>query len=631
MFEELIMEKKNRAPVTITIVGLSYIAVGALNSLDVLMSGNIDPVFIVLKTLCIIFGILLFYNKKPVVILALLAPPLFFILVGNDFITSQAANTVNVLSYTPFHHLSFLILTKISLLSTWPVVKWGMFLLYYLLILPYFLQKGDKGWMPALVIPKAVKKRTIDFKFPESIRIFEKNAFNVLGIIPIKANVNSSVKRKKDLAVLVKANLAEQADKHIKKDYYRVPWPGTAAVSELEINSAFAKLQDAGKSIEEELLWFHLEGNHLGTFKCLVNCDFQEVKRCWQEERRNRPNTYAAALALHNLAVLEHALVLLQEKTAAKKPGMEKMQRERWKNVFDLWREVSNNNKCWEYFQKRKIYMNEPGMDKSYFNDLPRRLQERVLKINLDIARAARAQGLSDYSKQHLDLIENSGFDEKAISKINREFFKNDIKNLEIIRRNLRNGNNGNPNKNPYQEYENTLEKAAKIKKGIDAFNGGSFTKKEFYDIVTIIRVDIKEDFNETVGKFYQLLGEINTKANLLIKLLNGIAMGTSSANAFSILQGISKTNILKESFGQDGEKIGRLKSAAGVVNIAANKRIKLLKKARKLCKDDESISKVTEVIDMLVLEKYETAEKTRNTIIWLNDNFNRMSSIINL
>ncbi len=325
--------------------------------------------------------------------------------------------------------------------------------------------------------PKFGCKPKVIFRFPEEIFTFEKNAFQVLGILPKQATIKTITKRTNELTNLIKAGLPFKAHIH---GYCAVPWQESNPITENDISNAHARLQDNLKRINEELFWFRVEDGEDEAFKSLLDGNFEKAMDLWDSAKSSN-SKYSAAQALHNLAVLKHTLSLKQEKTLTGNFGMNTTQIDNWKQIFGLWKNVHLNDKCWDYLQERVIYIDDPRI---HVQHLRKTLPYMVLKINLEIAIAALRQELLEYSKQHIFLIKNSGFDSKDITEIERDFFNYFIRE--------------------------------------------------------------KKDFNIATDRFYSLANEISNYANYLIGEWNKIVNNVFASGAKREIKGLFEENARK-------------------------------------------------------------------------------------
>jgi hypothetical protein len=454
------------------IVGLSYIGVAGVRLVQILVSHNVDPYSIIGETVWLLVGTAIIFQSKSAIILSLLSYPLIFV-VEKFFPMLLLDPDIDMSSiipffYVPFHDVIFIIVDKCALLSTvkpyWAAYLWGIYGIHSICLLPYLLEKSKV----------AQKRRKAIFRFPDVVHIYQKNAFQVLGLVPQKATIRMIARRKNDLSALISSDLPPK--EHLQ-DFWAILWPGAGQTTEADINNAYSRLQDNLNRIKEELFWFHFGENKDEAFGYLLEGDFQRGRELWEAKKEQKPKSYDSALALHNLAVLEHALVLTEEITNTGNPGLSNSQIDNWKKIFALWRAVRENHKCWDYFKQRIIYLNDPRINDRYVRRLRSDLSGAVLKVNLELARAASAQKMFEYAKQHLDLIRNSGFDSKDISKMVEAFFAIFVRDLKAIRQDLESQPNDRERYELYEEYELVLGKALKVKDRVDKFDGSPSIK----------------------------------------------------------------------------------------------------------------------------------------------------------
>jgi len=604
--------------IPITIVGLSYIVVAGAKLVQILMGNHFNPYLIVPETLWLLLGIAIIYQKKAAIILSLVSYPLVF---GTEnlpqfFNLIKDINFITPFFYTPFHYISFIILQKYALLSIvkpyWIFYLWGIYAIHFASLFPYLFKFKKRG---------RVGKPKPAIRFPEEVFMYEKNAFQVLGLIPYKANkIRAILKRKDDLSNLIKIGLKPQ--EHIKENYHVIPWPKAQPIAEFTINNAYSRLEDSLKRIKEELFWFHLEENNLKVFECLKRGDFEEGKRLWEDRKKNS-RTYRGALSLHNLAVLEHALVLNEERAITGNPGMNSEQINKWKRVFALWVEVYKHDKCWDYFRQRMVYLNDTRINDGYLRRLRRDMPGMVLKVNLEIARAALSQEMFEYTKKHLDLIGSSGFDSKNINKVVEEFFAIFVRDLKAIRQRIESLPNDRERDELYGKYTRALERAVNVKERVDRLEGCSYIEEEIKKFISIPAKQIKKDLNTAIGKVITIRDEISNYANFLIEEWNN-EFGSSLS-----IQSLFLARAIKEKFEENAGRIDEIKDAVSEAVDITKEGKKILKRIEKLCCDDESRRNIMNDLNWLDEQKGEFNRVVSTLEEWLDRNLATLSSQI--
>ncbi len=427
--------------------------------------------------------------------------------------------------------------------------------------------------------PKVGRKPKVIFRPPEEIFTYERNAFQVLGILPKQATVRTITKRESELTNWIKAGFPVKD----YPGYCAVPWPESMPITEMDISNAHLRLQDNLKRIKEELFWLRIDDEADKAYQCLIQGDFESGANLWNSARGSN-SQYAAAQALHNLTVLRHAIVLNQEKTLTGNPGMNGDQIDNWKQVFELWKGIQLNDKCWDYLQERVVYLDDHRI---HVERLRKTLPYMVLKINLEIASAALRQEFLEYSKQHMSLIKNSGFDFKDVTKIEKDFLNYFIKELKMIRQEMEDHPKNTERSDLYKRYESHIEdarnlssdaaksdaikkavalkdeivklspviikeyiphikRAKEVKKRVDYFEGCSHIKTEIEEIMSIPDKQIKKDFNTATDRFISLRDEIFNHAQYLIGEWDKIGNNYFASEAKREIKGLFEENARK-------------------------------------------------------------------------------------
>lgn len=493
------------------------------------------------------------------------------------------------------------------------------------------------------------KKSKVAFRYPDEIFTYEKNAFQVLGILPKQATVRAITKRENELTNLIKAGLPI---KDYIPDYCPVPWSEAKPATETDISNAHSRLQDNVKRMKEELFWFNIDETD-EVYKCLREGDFGRGMNLW-DSAKECDSQYTAAQALHNLAVLKHALVLKQEKNLTTNPGMTAEQIARWKEVFELWRNVHFNDTFWEYIQERAVILDDHRV---HVEHLRKTLPYLILKINLEIAIAAFRQKFSEYSKQHMSLIQNSGFDSKHTEKVLKEFFNHFIRELNMIRQELEGHPKNIERAELYEEYESHIEavrnsstdsakndaireaiakkdkiielapkvinqyipsikRAREIKKQVDHFGGCSYIKTELEEILSIPYKQIRRDLETAIEKFILVRDEISNYANFLIEEWNKrVNDYWASADKREI----------KRLFEDNALKLIGVRSARNECAEIVKSGKEMFKLIVDLCCDDERRRQIKSDIESLDRQNRDIGEALSKLEAWVNNNLNTL------
>ena len=278
-----------------------------------------------------------------------------------------------------------------------------------------------------------------------------------------------------------------------------------------------------------------------------------------------------------------------------------------------------------------------------------------VLKINLEIANAALRQELFEYSKQHISLIKNSGFDFKDVTKIEKEFFNYFVRELKMKREELENHPKNTERSDLYKSYESHIENARnlssdsakndaikkavavkdeivklapvsikeyipyikrvkEVKKRVDYFDGCSHIKAELEEIMAIPDKQIKKDFNIATDRFYTLAKEISNYANYLIAEWNKRVNDVFASAAKKEIKGLFEENARK------------LREAKEVLNRAteiAKEGKEMFSLMEDLCCDETCRKQIKNDIEGLDKQKRDLSETFPKLETWINRNLN--------
>jgi len=267
-------------------------------------------------------------------------------------------------------------------------------------LIPWLL--GVRGRVRAARLGRE-RRRTL--RLPaEPLEIYEKNAYQMLGLVPGETSTRRLMRRRGEIDTLLAAEMP--IGEHLS-DLFRVRGLGPdPELDEAAVSAAIARLQDEPDRIAEELLWFRLDAEENSVLDALRAGDLDSAEAAWAE-RRNRGSASERAAALANLAVLAHARALAKERELSSPARV--ADHEAWTRSLALWREVHEADSCWEHFALRQKRSTDPRVDDFFIQGLRRSLPARVLKINLELARSAALQGHEAYARAQLDLVRCSG------------------------------------------------------------------------------------------------------------------------------------------------------------------------------------------------------------------------------
>lgn len=268
---------------------------------------------------------------------------------------------------------------------------------------------------------KAKPKKTKQFRFPPVLDAYRQNPYQVLGLLPSETTMKALSSRKDHLAALIRADLPPTR----LPNYYAVAWPGgNGGPTEEEVRRAYSQLENDKDRIGFQMLWFQFEASPNGDFELLATGDFKQARKKWTFEAEQHADKKKAARALHNRAVLEHALTMAREGETLGPIELPRHQVRCWERSLKLWKRVNDTEEYWNYVSNRVKASNDPSVDSTYSLELRRRFPRTLLKFHYDLAATAISQKRIQYAKQHLQLARKSGFDQEARTPLEVAFYQ---------------------------------------------------------------------------------------------------------------------------------------------------------------------------------------------------------------
>ena len=187
-----------------------------------------------------------------------------------------------------------------------------------------------------------------------------------------------------------------------------------------ELRKAGQRLHDMQSRIVDELFWFwpadHNNGDTDAAYKAACEGRLRDAHQLWCQQKE-QPAT--ESVAVHNLAVLHHALALDIEHasnngSAGDAPADPKARVNRdkyWAVALEHWAAFAENEPGWSYILSRAEALDDPRLTSGFVRRLRHSLPEAILSINVNLAVRAAKRGDADEAQRHLLYIRNSGFD----------------------------------------------------------------------------------------------------------------------------------------------------------------------------------------------------------------------------
>ncbi len=243
-------------------------------------------------------------------------------------------------------------------------------------------------------------------------QLYRANAFRVLGLSVTVDGTEMSRQQKK---LKVQEKLGGAASQNHSGDLVLMPPPDAE-----ELRKAGQRLHDMQSRIVDELFWFwpadHDNGDADAAYKAACEGRLRDADQLWYEQKEQPA---AEAVAVHNLAVLHHALALDIEHAslngnAGEAPADPKVQARRdkyWAVALEHWATFADNEPGWSYILSRAEALDDPRLTSGFVRRLRHSLPEAILSINLNLAVRAAKRGDVDEANRHLLYVRGSGFD----------------------------------------------------------------------------------------------------------------------------------------------------------------------------------------------------------------------------
>jgi len=254
-------------------------------------------------------------------------------------------------------------------------------------------------------------------------QLYRANAFRVLGL-SVTVDGAEMNRQQKKLKMLEK--LGGTATQNHSGALPLTPPPDAE-----ELRKAGQRLHDMQSRIVDELFWFwpsdHGNDDSDAAYKAAGEGRLRDAHQLWCRQKEE-PAT--EAVAVHNLAVLHHALALDIEHAslngnAGEAPTDPKVQARRdkyWAVALEHWANFADNESGWSYILSRAEALDDPRLTSGFVRRLRQSLPEAILSINVNLAVRAAKRGDVDEAKRHLLYVRNSGLDlHLAASLLERE------------------------------------------------------------------------------------------------------------------------------------------------------------------------------------------------------------------
>ncbi|HEY0004099.1 MAG TPA: hypothetical protein VGB17_04745 [Pyrinomonadaceae bacterium] len=240
--------------------------------------------------------------------------------------------------------------------------------------------------------------------------LYRNNAFRIIGV-PVTAT-DREIRRQLDKIEMTK-KLGGNAPQGLG------PLPLEPAPEDDAIREAMQLLRDPEHRLIDEFFWFwtskETPGN--GALEALAQKDVRTAVERWTTQANQHRD---GGMAVHNLAIVSHLMALDMERAALKGTLSSEQQEQRnryWREALERWGDVLDHEGIWLLLAKRVRELDDPRLTTAVARLLRTTLPLALLSINAQLARQAAERGQEQEAKRHLQLIEQSGFDQPSIDE----------------------------------------------------------------------------------------------------------------------------------------------------------------------------------------------------------------------
>lgn len=253
-------------------------------------------------------------------------------------------------------------------------------------------------------------------------QLYRANAFRVLGL-SVTVDGAEMNRQQKKLKMLEK--LGGTATQNHSGALPLTPPPDAE-----ELRKAGQRLHDMQSRIVDELFWFwpsdHGNDDSDAAYKAAGEDRLRDAHQLWCRQKEEHATE---AVAVHNLAVLHHALALDIEHAslngnagdAPTDPKVQALRDKYWAVALEHWANFADNESGWSYILSRAEALDDPRLTSGFVRRLRQSLPEAILSINVNLAVRAAKRGDVDEAKRHLLYVRNSGLGHLAASLLERE------------------------------------------------------------------------------------------------------------------------------------------------------------------------------------------------------------------
>lgn len=188
----------------------------------------------------------------------------------------------------------------------------------------------------------------------------------------------------------------------------------TAPAGDDDLRVAMERLSRPFDRLLDELFWFWpLAGPSRDdpSLQALAANDQETARTAWEAEA-GAGDSRPAAVAVHNLAVLNHLRALeFEAASGTAKPAVHGDRAALWRDAYRHWQRTVDNDEFWRALERRRVDLDDPQLGPDVIASLRASLPVALLAIGARLARDAAEHDDPPLVRSHLQLLRNSAFD----------------------------------------------------------------------------------------------------------------------------------------------------------------------------------------------------------------------------
>lgn len=236
--------------------------------------------------------------------------------------------------------------------------------------------------------------------------LYRRNAFRLTGL-PVTASAREVARQADKLKML--ADLGGQAAQQL------CVIPGMEPPTAEEVREATQRLKDVEARALDEFFWFWPEDwenpETDEAFAAIKRHDLDAAFTVWADREVQSESLRENYIASHNIALVLHMRAiewaLLDFTNPVEANRLEKVHGY-WKEAFDRWEWLADDDRLWDAFKARIRQINDPALTTGYARRLRGELPQAFDKINAELALTYAQHGRRAEAQWHVHFLKST-------------------------------------------------------------------------------------------------------------------------------------------------------------------------------------------------------------------------------